>query len=199
MGQVPYGLLDELGTKTAEFRFRDWSSLLQTVELLYLVGGAEPDNTSKLIASLLRLLGVPFGHPTALRDQVHKHGKEREYDQPYDPECFPQPEISWCRNRSMNTVMSSQIVTTNTNIVKASTRKLRNVKPSSTNSIAILHVSDAQRLIAQFSGAEHYYPGPSIWSWVEKEGRAGPDVLNEPVPFASQGAMAGQSLEAARQ
>jgi hypothetical protein len=30
------------------------------------------------------------------------------------------------------------------------------VKPSSTNSIAILHVSDAQRLIAQFSGAEHY-------------------------------------------
>src|SRR5215472_14437377 len=36
----------------------------------------------------------------------------------------------------MNTVMSSQIVTTKTNIVKASTRKLRNVKPSSKNSIA---------------------------------------------------------------
>src|SRR5262249_31127830 len=44
----------------------------------------------------------------------------------------------------MNTVMSSQNVTTNTNIVMASTRKLRNVKPSLTNSIAILHVFDAQ-------------------------------------------------------
>src|SRR6516162_1099343 len=44
----------------------------------------------------------------------------------------------------MNTVMSSQNVTTNTNIVMASTTKLRNVKPSLTNSIAILHVSDAQ-------------------------------------------------------
>src|SRR5262249_37236199 len=44
----------------------------------------------------------------------------------------------------MNTVMSSQIVTTNTNTVMASTRKLRNVKPSLTNSIAILHLSDAQ-------------------------------------------------------
>src|SRR5215831_4838240 len=44
----------------------------------------------------------------------------------------------------MNTVMSSQIVTMNTNTVMASTRKLRNVKPSLTNSIAILHVSDAQ-------------------------------------------------------
>src|SRR5262244_1231105 len=44
----------------------------------------------------------------------------------------------------MNTVMSSQNVTTNTNIVTASTRKLRNVNPSLTNSIAILHVSDAQ-------------------------------------------------------
>src|SRR5262245_53119903 len=44
----------------------------------------------------------------------------------------------------MNTVMSSQIVTMNTNTVMASTRKLRNVKPSLTNSIAILHVFDAQ-------------------------------------------------------
>src|SRR5215469_11297935 len=44
----------------------------------------------------------------------------------------------------MNTVMSSQNVTTNTNIATASTRKLRNVNPSLTNSIAILHVSDAQ-------------------------------------------------------
>src|SRR5262249_28521291 len=79
----------------------------------------------------------------------------------------------------MNTVMSSQIVTTNTNIVMASTRKLRNVKPSLTNSIAILHVSDAQnaRSLAcssfrapQPSGAggsplEHYSSG-MLLLWV---------------------------------
>src|SRR5262245_31635222 len=44
----------------------------------------------------------------------------------------------------MNTVMSSQNHAMKTNTVKTSTKKLRKVKPSLTNSIAILHVSDAQ-------------------------------------------------------
>src|SRR5215472_8485705 len=44
----------------------------------------------------------------------------------------------------MNTVMSSQNHAMKTNTVKTSTKKLRKVKPSSRNSIAILHVSDAQ-------------------------------------------------------
>src|SRR6516165_218037 len=44
----------------------------------------------------------------------------------------------------MNIVMSSQNHAMKTNTVKTSTKKLRKVKPSLTNSIAILHVSDAQ-------------------------------------------------------
>ena len=85
---MPYGLLNELRTKTAEFCVCDRSCLLQTIELLYLVSGAKTNDTAKLIASLLNLLGISLSHPTALRDQVHKHGKEWEYDEPYDPDCF---------------------------------------------------------------------------------------------------------------
>src|SRR6516164_7849983 len=44
----------------------------------------------------------------------------------------------------MNIVMSSQNHAMKTNTVKTSTKKLRKVKPSLTNSIAVLHVSDAQ-------------------------------------------------------
>src|SRR5262245_22559627 len=76
----PYGLLDELGTKTGKFRVRDWSGLLQTVELLYLISGAVTNDSSKLVARLLSLLDISLGHPVALRDHVHKHGKEWNYD-----------------------------------------------------------------------------------------------------------------------
>src|SRR5262245_7329013 len=88
IGQVPYGLLNELRTKTAEFCVCDRSCLLQTIELLYLVSGAETNDTAKLITSLLNLLGVPFGHPSPLCDQVHKHGEQWEYDERYHPDCF---------------------------------------------------------------------------------------------------------------
>jgi hypothetical protein len=61
----------------------------------------------------------------------------------------------------MNTVMSSQNHAMKTNTVKTSTKKLRKVKPSLRNSIAILHVSDAQNgrgpVIAQLQLPN--YPG----------------------------------------
>src|SRR5215813_10164887 len=59
----------------------------------------------------------------------------------------------------MNIVMSSQNHAMKTNTVKTSTKKLRKEKPSSTNSIAILHVSDAQNgrgpVIAQLQLPNH--------------------------------------------
>src|SRR6516225_3069971 len=56
----------------------------------------------------------------------------------------------------MNIVMSSQNHAMKTNTVKTSTKKLRKVKPSLTNSIAILHVSDAQN-----GRSPAYSPTPS--------------------------------------
>src|SRR5262249_9368591 len=82
------GLCDKLRSQTREFCIRDRSSLFQAVELAYFVSGAKANNTSKLIARLLSLLDISLGHPATLRDQVHKHAKERKYDQPYDPCCF---------------------------------------------------------------------------------------------------------------
>jgi hypothetical protein len=32
------------------------------------------------MARLLSLLDISLGHPSALRDQVHKHAKEYKYD-----------------------------------------------------------------------------------------------------------------------
>src|SRR5262249_16600839 len=65
----------------------------------------------------------------------------------------------------MNTVMSSQNHAMKTNTVKTSTKKLRKVKPSLTNSIAILHVSDAQNgrgpVIAQLQ-LPNYPDGSSL-------------------------------------
>jgi hypothetical protein len=105
LGQPPpsKALADLRPTRSAKCRTDYWTSLarrrLNSASVIdpaflrrssfSLVSGAETNDTPKLIARLLSLLGISLSHPTALRDQVHKHGKEREYDQPYDPECFP--------------------------------------------------------------------------------------------------------------
>src|SRR5271166_714620 len=51
--------------------------------------------------------------------------------------ALTQPETSRRRNRSLMTMMSSQNHRTNINTAKASARKLRKVKPSEKNNIAI--------------------------------------------------------------
>src|SRR5215467_8804367 len=118
-------LLREAGAQSCKFGVADRTCLFQPIQFFYFICDAETDHAPEFITGRLSLLDIAFRHASSLKNQICKHGDVWKYYPAYYPVALIQPEMSWRRNRSDATVMSSQNHTMKKNIARASSRKFR--------------------------------------------------------------------------